>query len=133
MYGKQQESGLTEIIPLICISAILGSVSCVFFTSWVPQCSPQGVTAVWGLPDWAGILLLPECPGGLESCMTVTSFSLQYSCLRKDTRAEEPGGLQNSLVGYSLQGHKRAGHDFATKKQQQQTDQMTRAQVMSSK
>ena len=46
---------------------------------------------------------------------------------------EQPGGLQNSLVGYSLQGHKRAGHDFATKKQQQQTDQMTRAQVMSSK
>ena len=27
-----------------------------------------------GLPDLAGILFLPECPGGLESLMTVTSL-----------------------------------------------------------
>ena len=30
MYGKMQEPGLTEIIPFIYISAILGPVSCIF-------------------------------------------------------------------------------------------------------
>ena len=30
MYGGKQESRLIEIIPFICISAILGPVSCVF-------------------------------------------------------------------------------------------------------
>ena len=41
-----RESGLTEIIPFICISAIWDQYSA-FFTSWVPQCSPQGVAAAW--------------------------------------------------------------------------------------
>ena len=31
MYGKMQESGLTKLIPFICISAILGTIY--FFTS----------------------------------------------------------------------------------------------------
>ena len=39
-------------------------------------------------------------------------FSLQYS------RLEKSNG-QRSLVGYSPWGHKRAGHDLATKQQHQ--------------
>ena len=45
MYGKMQESGLTEIIPFICTSAIWASILC------FPQCSLQGVAAASWLPD----------------------------------------------------------------------------------
>ena len=41
-----QESGLTEIIPFLCTSAIWGQYL-VLFTSWVPQCSVWGVAAIW--------------------------------------------------------------------------------------
>ena len=41
-----QESGLTEIIPFLCTSAIWGQYL-VLFTSWVPQCSAWGVAAIW--------------------------------------------------------------------------------------
>ena len=40
MYGKMQESGLTEIIPFKCMSTILEPVSCVFM-----QCS--GFSLLW--------------------------------------------------------------------------------------
>ena len=48
MYGKMQESGLTEIIPLICTSAIWGQYP---DTSWVSSGLTQGVAAVWCLLD----------------------------------------------------------------------------------
>ena len=35
MYGKMQESGLLDIIPLICILTILGQCP-VFSVSWIP-------------------------------------------------------------------------------------------------
>ena len=74
MYGKMQESGLTEIIPLICTSAIWGQCpvfphpefpqGCslmaagwqVFFPSWVPSglTSSQSVEATTA--DGCGIL-----------------------------------------------------------------------------
>ena len=59
MYGKMPESGLTEIIPLICISAICGQCSVFFFPEF-PQGSPAH-------PPW-----------WLQSLMTVTSFVYWY-------------------------------------------------------
>ena len=61
-YGKMQESGFTEIIPFMCISAIWGQHP-MFSTFGVRQCSSHGVAATWWLPDCAGILL-PDCPEG---------------------------------------------------------------------
>ena len=46
LYGKLQESGPIEIIPFICISAIL-----CFFPSWAPLGSLQGVATIWWLLD----------------------------------------------------------------------------------
>ena len=43
MYGKMEESGITEIILFICMSAILGQYT-VFFTS----------LALWGLTIGSG-------------------------------------------------------------------------------
>ena len=45
MYGKMQESGLTEVIPLMCTLAIWGRYP-VFSHPEFPQRSPQGVAAV---------------------------------------------------------------------------------------
>ena len=54
MYGKMQESGLTEIIPLICTSLIQGQYP-MFSNPESPQVSLAHV-------------------GGLQSLMTVTSL-----------------------------------------------------------
>ena len=43
-YGKMQESGLIEIIPLICVSALLGQYP-VFSQPEFPQGSTLGVVA----------------------------------------------------------------------------------------
>ena len=45
MHGKMQESGLTEIIPLICTSAIWGLYP-VFSHPEFPQAAPVVVAAV---------------------------------------------------------------------------------------
>ena len=45
MYMKMQGSGLTEIIPLICSSAIWGQYP-LFSHPEFPQGSPQGVAAI---------------------------------------------------------------------------------------
>ena len=63
-----QDSGLTEILSFICISAIWSQYP-VFFLNvrqreWL---QPEGCQI-------AGIVLLPVCPGRLESWMTVTSL-----------------------------------------------------------
>ena len=80
MYGKIQESGLAEIIPFICFSAILEPISCLFHIlsflgahhrEWLKS---EGCKIT-------GIILLPECPqgspghtGGLQALMTMTSL-----------------------------------------------------------
>ena len=46
MYRKLQESGFTEIIPLICTSAICSQYP-VFLHPEFPQGSPEGVAALW--------------------------------------------------------------------------------------
>ena len=45
MYGKVQESGLTEIIPLMCTLAIWGQYP-PFFHPEAPQGAPLGLAAV---------------------------------------------------------------------------------------
>ena len=80
MYGKMQESVLTEIIPFICTPAIWGPVSCVFHILSLLG----ALHREWLQSDgyWmAGILFLPGCPysspahiGELQSLRTVTSF-----------------------------------------------------------
>ena len=57
MYGKMQESGLTEIIPFISISAIWGQGPAFFAPQFL-----SAYTSEW-LSDPKGILL-PECPEG---------------------------------------------------------------------
>ena len=60
MYGRMQEfSGLTEIILSICISAILGPVSCVFKHPELPWASLQGVAKQPDGCQITGILPLP--------------------------------------------------------------------------
>ena len=78
MYGKMQESGLTEIIPLTGTLAIWGQYP-VFSHPEFPQGSPEGVAAVWWLLN-GRYSFLPECPQGslahtgrLQLLMTVTS------------------------------------------------------------
>ena len=72
------ESRLSEIIPLICTSAIWGPYP--VFTPWVPLGSPEGVTVVWALiegryssPSQAPSGSLAHT-GGLQLLMTVTSL-----------------------------------------------------------
>ena len=80
MYGKTQESGLTEIIPLIHTSAIRTRI--LFSHPESPQGSPWGVAAVWWLLD-GRYSFLPEFPQGwparhpgwLQSLMTMPSLS----------------------------------------------------------
>ena len=58
--GKMQESGLTEIIPLICISATWGQVACAF-SSWVSS----GWLLGWGWECLQGKHCFhPEFPQG---------------------------------------------------------------------
>ena len=65
MYGKMQESGLTEIISLICTSALWGQYP-VLSHPQSPQGAPLGVAAVTdGL--MVGILFHPEFPQGSPS------------------------------------------------------------------
>ena len=45
MYGKMQESGITEIIPLICTSAIWGQHP-LFSHPEFPQAAPLWVAAI---------------------------------------------------------------------------------------
>ena len=79
MYGKMQESGPTEIIPLICTSAVWGQYP-VFLPREFPQGSPWGAAAVLWLLD-GRYSFLPEFPqgspahiGGLQALTTVISF-----------------------------------------------------------
>ena len=80
MYGKTQESGLTEIIPLICTSAVWDQYPMFshpvfsqgsFLGEWLQSAGCQLADIVFG----------PEFPqssyvhlGGLQSLMTVTAF-----------------------------------------------------------
>ena len=50
VYGKMQESGLTEIMTLLCAPAIWGQYP-VFSHPEFPQGSPYGMAAVWCLLD----------------------------------------------------------------------------------
>ena len=75
MYGKMQESGLTEIIPFICISAIWGQYP-VLFDIW----SFLTIGSDWGL-----MLLHLRCsswvPSGLTSSHSVTSVQFSHSVM----------------------------------------------------
>ena len=72
------ESGLSEIIPLLCTSAISGRYP--VFTPWGPLGSPEGVTVVWGLIEgrYSSPSQVPSGSlahtGGLQLLMTVTSL-----------------------------------------------------------
>ena len=72
------ESGLSEIIPLICTSAIWGPYP--VFTPWVPLGSPEGMTVVWALIEgrYSSPSQVPSGSlahtGGLQLLMTVTSL-----------------------------------------------------------
>ena len=72
MYGKMQESGLTEIIPFICISAIWGQRLLVFSAHLREQ--PQHDSC-----QITGVVLFPGCPGELESLMTVKSLFIDMA------------------------------------------------------
>ena len=83
MYGKVQESGISEIIPFICISAILGQYPVFFFHILSFLGAHPREWLVWESNGYqiAGILLLLDCPecsgahiGRLQSLMTVTSL-----------------------------------------------------------
>lgn len=78
MYGKMGESGIMEIIPFICLSAILGQ-----YTVFLTSPAPWGFTIRNGCSSIAVrsqvFFSLPQCPqgsqthaGGLQSIMTVT-------------------------------------------------------------
>jgi len=85
MCGKMQESGLSEIIPLICTSAFWANILCFLILSFLWAHHGE-----WLQSDdcWmAGILcFLPERPQGspahcwqsLQLLMTVTSFVYWY-------------------------------------------------------
>ena len=85
MYGKMQESGLSEIIPLICTSLIWGQYP-VFSHPECPQSSPWEVTAVWWLLD-SRYSFLSEFPQGspahhpwwLQSLMIVTCSFTEFA------------------------------------------------------
>ena len=73
LYGKMQESGLTVIIPFICISAAWGQ----YLTFLHILSLPQGVAAA----RWQVLFSIPGALsarkftfGGLESLMTMTSL-----------------------------------------------------------
>ena len=51
MYGKMKESGLTELIPFICISAIWGLYPFFFFFNFVASLVTVGSGGSWQLLD----------------------------------------------------------------------------------
>ena len=79
MYGKMQESGLTEILPLICTSTIWGQYP-VFSHPEFPQGSPRGVAAVWWLPD-GRYSSLPEFPQGSPAHLAAITDDCDILCL----------------------------------------------------
>ena len=70
---RWQESGLTEIIPFICISAILGKYP-VFFHILSSLEFTAGRGYIQPVGCWIAGFLLPECPGELELLMIVASW-----------------------------------------------------------
>ena len=105
---KVQEPGLTEIIPFLCISAILGQH---------PAFPLSACLREWLQPSgfWMAGIVLPACPGGLESLMTVTSSFIDMAgntpflknIFSRDCSLLLPGKSHGwrSLVGCSLWGH----------------------------
>ena len=70
MYENMQESGLTEIIPFICISAIWGQ-----YPAFSLSAHPQGAAAGLQVLFFLGALGAQKFTfGGPESRMTVTSL-----------------------------------------------------------
>ena len=75
MYGKMQESGLTEILPLICTSATGASI--LYFSHFEFLRVPL---REWLLPDgYYLIFLLSGSSQRLESLTTVTSLSIDMA------------------------------------------------------
>ena len=94
MYGKMQESGCTEIIPLICAWAIwnrypvfshpefprgslcgvnaslMGARWQAFFPSWVPSGLTSSPSVVAAIADDCGII-----------CLLIFHFSCSYTCI----------------------------------------------------
>ena len=80
MNGKMQESGFTEIIPFICISAVLGQYPVFFSTPWTPLGfiigSVSSLMASRSQVFFSFLSALKAHVGGLPSLMTVTSCLL---------------------------------------------------------
>ena len=70
---ERRKSGLTEIIPFICISAILGKYP-VFFHILSSLEFTAGRGYIQPVGCWIAGFLLPECPGELELLMIVASW-----------------------------------------------------------
>ena len=65
-----QESGLTEIVPLICSSALYASILCFLILSFLKM--PQfGMVAVWWLLDGRHSLFPSWVPSGLTVGVTL--------------------------------------------------------------
>ena len=83
MYGKVQESGLTEILPFVCISAVRGQYP-VFSHPEFPQGSPWGVAVVCWLVD-GGIFsflssLVAAIAGDCDSlCLLIWQETFHFS------------------------------------------------------
>ena len=93
MSGKVQEPGLTEIGPLICISATWDQHPVCFHILSSPGFT-VGVAAAWRLLDHANILSLLEefTFGGPQPLMTLTSL---FTDMAGDTPVP-PRGPQGS-------------------------------------
>ena len=75
MYGKMQESGLTEIVPLIFTFSYLGPISCIFHIlsfSGLTVASGYSLLAAGGQVFFSFLSSLRAHIGGLQSLMTVT-------------------------------------------------------------
>ena len=73
MYGKTQESRLTEISPFICISAIWGQYPVFSHPKFLKPHHRE-----WPQQDLAAVLL-SECPEGLELVISVTSLFIDMA------------------------------------------------------
>ena len=89
-----RESGLTEIIPFICISVIWGQYP-VFFTSWAPQGVGSGCSLMLLI---LGLLLFPDCPGELESGDDVDILVYWYG--RKYSNSHHSGRKVSCLLDF---------------------------------
>ena len=113
MNGKRQESGLTEIIPLICTSANWGQYP-VF-----SQGSLWGVAAVWWLRDGRYSLFPSRVPSGLTNspwlvaaisddcdilCLLIWQAIFHFSvCLWKNAEAHSrPPELKSLRLGQEI-------------------------------